>query len=120
MTKILTAVGSLTIVLAAGLALAGFSGCGHHRPGPERAERMITHHVDDALDDLKATPEQHQKVLAVKDRMLASLKALHGDHQALVKEALALWESPSFDQARALALVDARIDAMRTVAHQAV
>jgi periplasmic protein CpxP/Spy len=117
MKKILTAVGSLTIVLAAGLALAGFSGCGHHRLGPER---MVNSRVNDALDDLKATPEQRQKVLAVKDRMLASVKALHGDHQALVKEALSLWESPSFDHARALALVDARIDAMRTVAHQAV
>jgi Spy/CpxP family protein refolding chaperone len=120
MKKILTAIGSLTIVLAAGLALAGFSGCGHHRPGPERAERMVNSRVNDALDDLKATPEQRQTVLAVKDRMLASVKALHGDHQALVKDALSIWEASSFDQARALALVDARIDAMRTVAHQAV
>ena len=120
MKKILTAIGSLTIVLAAGLALAGFSGCGHHRPGPEHMERMVTHHVNDALDDLKATPEQRQKVLAVKDRMLASVKALHGDHQALMQDALFIWEASSFDQTRALALVDARIDAMRAMAHEAV
>jgi periplasmic protein CpxP/Spy len=120
MKKILTAAGSLAVVLTAGLALTGFTGCGHHRPDPEHLERMVTHQVDDALDDLKATPEQRQKVLAVKDRMLASGKALRADHKATVQEALSVWEAPSFDRARALALVDARLDAMRTLAHQAV
>lgn len=120
MKKNLIAAGSLAVVLTAGLALTGFTGCGHHRPDPQHLERMITHHVDDALDDLKATPEQRQTVLAVKDRLLASGKALHADHQATRKEALALWEASSFDRTRALALVDARIDAMRTLAHQAV
>jgi periplasmic protein CpxP/Spy len=120
MKKNLIAAGSLAVVLTAGLALTGLTGCGHHRPDPEHMERMVTHHVNDALDDLKATPEQRQKVLAVKDRMLASGKTLRGDHQAMAKEALSLWEATTFDRARALALVDARLDAMRTLAHQAV
>jgi periplasmic protein CpxP/Spy len=111
---------SLTALLAAGVAVAGFTGCGHHRPDPARMERMVTHRVDDALDDLKATPEQRQKITAVKDRLLASARAMRGDHQATVKEALGLWEAASFDRARALALVDARLDAMRAMAHEAV
>jgi periplasmic protein CpxP/Spy len=116
----LTAAFPLAALLAAGVTVLGFTGCGHHRPDPARMEKMVTHHVNDTLDELKATPEQRQKVLAVKDRMLASVKALRGDHQATAKEALALWEGSSFDRVRALALVDARIDAMRAMAHEAV
>jgi Spy/CpxP family protein refolding chaperone len=120
MKRNLLTVGSLAVVLAAGLAIVGLEGCGHHRPDPARAERMINHRVEDGLDDLKATPEQRQKVLAVKDHLLARWKALRGDHQATMQEALSLWEAPGFDRARALAMVDAHLDAMRTLAHEAV
>jgi periplasmic protein CpxP/Spy len=111
---------SITAVVVAGVAVLGATGCGHHRPDPARMEKMVTHRVDDALDDLKATPEQRQKITAVKDRLLLSARSLRADHRATVKEALGLWEASSFDRARALALVDARIDAMRTMAHEAV
>jgi Spy/CpxP family protein refolding chaperone len=112
---------SLASVLTLAVVTLGATGCGrHHRPDPARMEKMVTHQVDDALDDLKATPEQRQKIGAVKDRLLASGRAMHGDRQATVKEALELWEAQGFDRARALSLVDARIDAMRTMAHQAV
>jgi Spy/CpxP family protein refolding chaperone len=120
MKKNLARILSLTAVLAAGTAVLGSTGCGHHRPDPARMEKMVSSRVNDALDDLKATPEQRQKITAAKDRLLASGKALRGDHQATMKEALALWDAPGFDRARALALVDARLDAMRTMAHQAV
>lgn len=110
----------LAALLVAGVAVLGATGCGHHRPDPARMEKMVTHRVDDALDDLKATPEQRQRINAVKDRMLASARTMRGDHQATVKEALGLWEASSFDRARALALVDARLDAMRAMAHEAV
>ena len=111
---------SFTAVLSAGVAVLGSTACGHRRPDPARMEKMVSHRVDDALDDLKATPEQRTRVTAVKDRLLARARALRGDHQALVKEALGLWEAPGFDRARALALVDARLDALRTMAHEAV
>jgi Spy/CpxP family protein refolding chaperone len=111
---------SLTALLVAGVAFLGATGCGHRRPDPARMEKLVTHRVDDALDDLKATPEQRQRISAVKDRMLAGARAMRGDHQATVKEALGLWETSSFDRARALALVDARLDAMRALAHEAV
>ena len=111
---------SITAVVVGGVAVLGATGCGHHRPDPARMEKMVTHRVDDALDDLKATPEQRQKITAVKDRLLLDARSLRADHRATVKEALGLWEASSFDRARALALVDARIDAMRTMAHEAV
>lgn len=111
---------SITAVVVGGVAVLGATGCGHHRPDPARMEKMVTHRVDDALDDLKATPEQRQKITAVKDRLLLGARTLRADHPATVKEALGLWEASSFDRARALALVDARIDAMRTLAHEAV
>jgi periplasmic protein CpxP/Spy len=111
---------SITAVVVAGVAVLGAAGCGHHRPDPTRMEKMVTSRVDDALDDLKATPEQRQKITAVKDRLLASARSLRADHRATVKEALGLWEASSFDRARALALVDARIDAMRAMAHEVV
>jgi protein CpxP len=120
MKKNLLAAVSFAAVLTAGVAVLGLAGCGHHRPDPARMEKMVTHQVDDALDDLKATPEQRQKITAVKDRLLAQGKAMRGDHRANVKEALGLWEASSFDSARALALVDNRIDAMRAMAHEAV
>jgi len=111
---------TLAAVLTLGVVALGATGCGHHRPDPARMEKMVSHQVDDALDDLKATPEQRQKITAAKDRLLASGRALHGDRRATMKEALGLWEAPSFDRARALALVDARIDALRALAHEAV
>ena len=121
MKKTTIRLASVAAVLAAGVTLLGAAGCGHHRrPDPARVEKMVTHRVEDALDDLKATPEQRQRILAVKDRLLASGRALHADHRTVAKEALGLWEAASFDRARALALVDARIDAMRAMAHQAV
>jgi protein CpxP len=106
--------------LALGLTALGATGCRHHRPDPARMEKLVNGQVADALDDLKATPEQRQTITAATTRLLASGQALRGDHRATMKEALGLWEAPSFDRARALALVDARVDAMRAMAHQAV
>jgi protein CpxP len=120
MKKRLTSVLSLAAFLAVGVTALGAAGCGHHRPDPARIEKMVAHHLDDALDDLKATPEQRQQITAVKDRLMLSARSLRADHRATVKEALGLWEASSFDRARALALVDARIDAMRAMAHEAV
>jgi Spy/CpxP family protein refolding chaperone len=120
MKTTLKALLSAAALLTASVALAGLSGCHHHRPDPAQLDRKVTHHVEEALDDLKATPQQRQQVLAVKDRLLARGQALRGDHRAVVQEALSLWEAPGFDRARALALVDARVDALRAMAHEAV
>lgn len=95
----------------------GPGGCGPRDPA--RMERFIGNRLDDLLDDIQATPEQRQKIAAVKDRLLAQAKALHqggpADHQAL----LAQWESPNPDLSRVHSLIDQRGDAMKGFAHQA-
>jgi Spy/CpxP family protein refolding chaperone len=114
----LTTLGVLAVGAAA-LTLSGFAH-GFHGRDPARMQRLVTARVEDALDDLQATPEQRERILALKDGLLASAQAARGDHAALAREVLAQWESPDPDRAQAHALVDERLDAMRAVAHQAV
>jgi Spy/CpxP family protein refolding chaperone len=81
---------------------------------------FVTDRVDDALDDLEATPEQRARIHAVKDRLVTAAqeaRAKGGDHRA---ELLAAWRSERPDAAALHALVDQHLDAMRAVAHQAV
>ena len=96
------------------------AGAWHHRHDPARMAELVTERVDDALDDVDATPEQRQRIHAVKDRMLARAKELHGDRaegRAVILEA---WKSDAPDAAKLHALVDERADAMRKLAHEAV
>jgi Spy/CpxP family protein refolding chaperone len=111
------------LLLAAGLVtLTAFSGgwCHHGSRDPAQVAAMVTNHVEDALDDLKATPDQRTAILAVKDRMLASAQAVHADQKATHDAFLAAWKSDTPDAAALHALVDQRVEAMRTLAHQAV
>jgi Spy/CpxP family protein refolding chaperone len=113
----------LAVPLLAGVVvLAGWrGGCGGHHgpPDPERANRMITARVEDALDDLDAAPEQRAKVLALKDRLLQQGMAAREGHRETVQEVVAQWDAATPDAAKLHALVDARIDAMRRLAHEA-
>jgi Spy/CpxP family protein refolding chaperone len=81
--------------------------------------KFVTERVDDALDDIDATPAQREKIHAVKDRLLAQGTKLHGDHAALRAELLTMWKADQVDRTRLHAIVDARIDAMRAFAHAA-
>lgn len=110
------------VLLAGGfLTLTAFrhgpGGCGPRDPA--RMERFIGNRLDDLLDDLQATPEQRQRIGAVKDRLLARARELRAgapaDHQAL----LAQWESPNPDLSRVHALIDQRGDGMKAFAHEA-
>jgi len=112
---------------AAGLAaiavLAAFrGGCGGHSHGRDPAEvaAFVTDRVDDGLDDLDATPEQRQRIHAVKDRLLAEGMKLRGTRGETHREILAQWDSAQPDAARLHALVDARIEEVRAIAHQGV
>jgi Spy/CpxP family protein refolding chaperone len=113
--QVLLAVGGL--LLAAGFG----AGChrGHHRD-PAKVAAFVTDRVEDALDDVDATAAQREKILAVKDRLLAEGAKLHGDRDALHRELLAAWKADQVDRARLHAIVDERIDALRAFAHQAV
>lgn len=116
---------NVQLLLAVGgiLALGGFAGChrgpgGHHRD-PKEVAAFVTERVEDALDDLEATPAQREKILAVKDRLLAEGLKARGDRDALHTELLAMWKADAVDRARLHAIVDQRIDALRAFAHAA-
>ncbi len=109
------------LALAVGVVtLAGFGRSWHHRHDPERFAEFVTERVEDALDDVDATPEQRQRIHAVKERMLARAKELHGDRAAVRGTILEAWKAESPDAAKLHALVDERADAMRALAHEAV
>lgn len=116
---------TLTLMAAAGglLLATGFAtGC-HRGPGahrdPAEMAKFVTARVDDALDDIDATPAQREKIHAVKDRLLAQGTKLHADRAALHAELLAMWKADPIDRARLHAIVDERIDALRAFAHAA-
>lgn len=121
-----------TIAIAAGallaaagfVALTGFAGCGarHHGHGRDPAEvaAFVSARVDDALDDLDATPDQRAKINALKDKLLAAGQQAHAGSKEAHEALFAEWKSETPDAQKLHALVDARIDAMRAFAHQAV
>jgi Spy/CpxP family protein refolding chaperone len=104
-------------------ALAGFrhAGWGAHcrNWSPEQAQKFITAHVDDTLDDLNATDAQRAKVNALKDDLLKDGFAMHQQRMNDAKEMLAIWESANPDAADVHARIDARIESMRAFAHKA-
>ncbi len=112
----------LTLAGVAGvIALAGFGRCGPPRPhNPAEMAAFVTDRVDDALDDLDATPAQRTQIHAIKDRLLAKAAAMHQGREADGAELLAEWQSQSPDRAKLHALVDQRIDELRALAHEAV
>jgi Spy/CpxP family protein refolding chaperone len=80
---------------------------------------FVTERVDDALDDLDATAPQRERILAIKDRLLAEGTKAHAGRDALHTELLAMWSADAVDRARLHAIVDERIEAMRAFAHAA-
>lgn len=124
MWKKIGKVSSALLLLGVGaVAAAAASGCawGHHRHrDPSQVAAMASKHVEDVLDDLNATPDQRTRILAIKDRLLAAVQAAHADRKATHETVLAAWKSDAPDTAGLHALVDQRIDELRTLAHQAV
>jgi periplasmic protein CpxP/Spy len=125
MKKILATAG---VVAALGLgivALTGFRGgfgChGHGGPrDPAQVAAFVTERVDDALDDLDATPEQRTRIHAVKDRLLEDVQAARAGHAEAHAAVLGEWKAESPDATKLHALVDERIEVLRGVAHEAV
>jgi Spy/CpxP family protein refolding chaperone len=113
---------ALAVVLGV-VALTGFrGGCGGHGPGhdPARAAAFVNDRLDDALDDVDATPEQRTRIHAIADRLLAEGKAVHAGHDEVRATLLAEWGAEKPDRARLHALVDARAEVLRKLAHDAV
>jgi Spy/CpxP family protein refolding chaperone len=109
-----------TAVVAGLVLLTGFrGGCGGHGHDPARIERAVAAHLEDALDDLKATGPQRAEVVALKDRLLKDGQALAAGQREAKRELLAQWDAEKPDAGKVHALVDARVDALRAFAHEA-
>jgi periplasmic protein CpxP/Spy len=87
---------------------------------PEQVKRHVDAHIDDRLDDLKATPDQRQKIHGQVDALYPDAVKLYRDHQATRAEAIQILAPDVVDAPKLHALVDARIDAFRAFAHKAV
>ena len=116
--------GGLSVALVAVVAVVGLSGfaCAHHgHPhDPAQVQKMVNARVDDLLDDVDATPDQRTKIHALADGLMASAKEAHAGHDAARQTVLAEWKADQADRAKLHALVDARVDEFRKLAHQAV
>ena len=112
---------ALAVVLGF-VALTGFrGGCGHAHPHDSaQLAAFVNDRVDDALDDVDATPDQRTRIHAIADRMLEAAKEAHVGQDDVRASFLAEWKADKPDRAKLHALVDARADALRKLAHQAV
>jgi len=123
MKKIVGAAGAVLALAFGFAALTGFrGGCGlHGHPrDPAQVAAFVTDRVDDALDDLDATPEQRTRIHEVKDRLLAAGQKVRAGHDEAHATMLAEWKAEQPDAAKLHALVDARVEEMRGLLHQGV
>ena len=103
---------AVTGTLLAGATALAFTGHARHWPhhwvGMHRRSamhgaimrRVATAIVDDALDAVKATPEQRAVARAARDRVLAAVEEHQKGRGARMDEALALFEGDALDAAR--------------------
>lgn len=118
MKKVMIGALGLATIAAGFVLLSGFrghGGCGSHRD-PAHMHKMIAAHIDDVLDEVKATPEQRARITAIRDRLLAEGKALHAERD-VHQELLAQWDAPSPDMARINGLIDQHGDALKAFVH---
>ena len=109
------------LALVAVVALTGFrGGCGRpdHRD-PAQVAAFVTDRLDDALDDLDATPEQRTRIQAIKDRMLEKVQAMRADRRATHEVLLGEWNAAQVDRAKVHALIDERAARLQAMAHEA-
>jgi Spy/CpxP family protein refolding chaperone len=121
---------ALVAGVAAFVMLTGFgpaAGCGR-APNPEerfaRAQQMITSRLNDQLDELKATPDQRAKILAIKDRVLQQARG-HFEQGAQQRQADRQWAidqltSSNPDKAALYAKADAKADELKAISHQVI
>jgi len=119
------------IAAGAGLALFGltaaavFGGCRRHGGGhdPAAVRAHIRDHIDDVLDEIDATDAQRGAIDKIGARVFADLSSLHDGpsaqgagelHDALIAE----WRSDAPDADRVKALIDAKLEQIREVAHK--
>ncbi|MBI5543550.1 MAG: Spy/CpxP family protein refolding chaperone [Deltaproteobacteria bacterium] len=108
-------------IAAIGL-LAGFGfgpSMGRGAMDPKKLDRFVTWRINDVLDDLEATPQQRQQVLALKDRLLAEAKPMHEARAQVHEQLTQMWKSDKPDSRVLHALIDQRVEEFRALAHKA-
>ncbi len=108
----------LTLALTAGFVWAG-GWHGKRHMNPERMKKFVDWKVADVLEELEADEGQSEKINALKDALFEEAKSHFEGKAERRGEALELWEQKSPDRKAAHAMVDARIDELRALAHKA-
>jgi protein CpxP len=112
---------TIPLLLAAALVLPACGRMHHHGAFDlATADRRVTAHLDDLLDDVKATDAQRARIQGIKSRLLPELAALADSHHKAQQEVVAQLSSDHPDQARLHTLVDQQIEALRAAAHKSV
>lgn len=101
------------------LSAAGCGGSHHREMSPERAKKMASWKLDDALDDVDATEGQRKAVEAAKDRLIDRAFELRQDEEASREALRAELLSDAPDKALVHKLVDETADRWRAFAHEA-
>ncbi len=111
-TKIITAI-ALTVGLAGGTAAYG-----KHMFGGEgkRADKMVSY-ISDKLE-LDATQQQALDVL--KTQMVSARETVKADRASMKEEALSLINAESFDRAKALDMINAKVSMVNAQAPEMV
>lgn len=120
----------LVAALAAFVALSGFgpgAGCGRAADPQERfarAQEMVTKRLNDQLDELKVTPDQRTRILAVKDRVLnearSRMEQSRDQGKADRQWAVDQLTSDRPDKSALYARLDAKADQLKGMGHQVI
>lgn len=91
--------------------------CGNHVPNEERLAKMVAWKVDDALDEVDATPEQRAKLEPLAQKLVTDAKPVMAQGQETRAALVAEWKKPTPDAVKVHALVDQQLDSVRGLAH---
>jgi Spy/CpxP family protein refolding chaperone len=112
--------GLVATAVAAVVVLGGAAGKRMHgMHDPARMEAWFGKKLDKLLDEVKATPEQRQQIVAIKDELVAKRRAAREAHRADHAELIAQWESANPDMNKIHARIDDRAKEHTAFAHEA-
>jgi Spy/CpxP family protein refolding chaperone len=115
---------SFALILLPALSLTAAACHGpHHRGGnldPARLDKEVSEHLDDVLDDVKASDAQRARIQSIEKRLLPDVAALAASQKEARQEIVTQLSSERPDTARLHALVDRQVDAFRALAHKSV
>ncbi len=116
---IVVGVSLLAVGLVATAVVAGGQSQFVHRD-PEKMKKFIHWRINDALDDLDATEDQREAILAATDQIIEdgmAMRSKRNEDRELVHQEL---EKDQPDPAVLHALIDAKFKEMRAFAHRSV